>query len=66
MSKTYVSVALRQSVYDRAGSACEYCLIPEIAVLVSHEVDHVIAKKHGGRTELANLALACTICNKYK
>jgi hypothetical protein len=66
MSKTYVSVELRHLVYDRAGSTCEYCLMPEIAVLVSHEIDHVIAEKHGGRTEAGNLALACTICNKYK
>jgi hypothetical protein len=66
MSKTYVSAVLRQLVHERAGGACEYCLMPEIAVLVSHEVDHVIAEKHGGKTESANLALACTICNKHK
>ena len=66
MSKTYVSAALRQLVHDRANGTCEYCLMPEIAVLVSHEVDHVIAEKHGGRTESPNLALACTICNKHK
>ncbi|MDJ0800102.1 MAG: HNH endonuclease signature motif containing protein [Calothrix sp. MO_167.B12] len=66
MSKAYVSAALRRLVYDRAKGACEYCLIPEIAVLVSHEIDHVIAEKHGGQTNENNLALACTICNKYK
>ena len=66
MSKTYISVALRRFVRDRASQSCEYCLIPEIAVLVPHEVDHVIAEKHGGQTEENNLALACTICNKYK
>jgi len=26
----------------------------------------VIAEKHGGKTDESNLALACTICNKYK
>jgi hypothetical protein len=31
-----------------------------------HEVDHVIALKHGGKTESANLALSCTLCNKHK
>ena len=66
MSKTYISVALRQLVRDRAQNACEYCLIPEIAVLVPHEVDHVIAEKHGGQTIADNLALACTLCNRYK
>lgn len=66
MSKTYISAALRRLVRDRANYACEYCLIPEMAVLVPHEVDHVIAEKHGGQTDENNLALACTICNKYK
>ncbi|MGB7439889.1 MAG: HNH endonuclease signature motif containing protein [Coleofasciculaceae cyanobacterium] len=66
MSKGYVSVALRRLVSERANYACEYCLIPEIAVLVSHEIDHVISEKHGGQTDENNLALACTICNKYK
>ncbi|WP_201278930.1 hypothetical protein [Leptolyngbya iicbica] len=42
MSKTYISVALRQLVRDRAQNTCEYYLMPEIAVLVPHEVDHVI------------------------
>jgi hypothetical protein len=35
-------------------------------VLFVHQVDHIIAEKHGGLTETDNLALACAICNKYK
>ena len=66
MSKAYVSAALRRLVCDRADFACEYCLMPEISVLVPHEIDHIIAEKHGGQTNENNLALACTICNKYK
>lgn len=66
MSKTYISVALRRFVRDRAHHACEYCLISEISVFVPHEVDHVIAEKYGGQTDENNLALACTLCNKYK
>ena len=66
MSKAYVSVKLRRLVGDRANQACEYCLVPEIAVLVPHEIDHIIAEKHGGQTDESNLALACTLCNKHK
>jgi hypothetical protein len=66
MSKTYISAPLRRLVYERAHKACEYCLIPEIAVFASHEIDHVIAEKHGGQTEADNLALSCVVCNKYK
>jgi hypothetical protein len=66
MSKTYISKALRQLVRERSAGCCEYCLLPESSVLISHEVDHVIAEKHGGVTEENNLALSCTLCNKHK
>ena len=66
MSRSYISMALRQLVDQRAANCCEYCLIPEIAVLFTHQVDHIIAEKHGGLTNADNLALACTLCNKYK
>jgi 5-methylcytosine-specific restriction endonuclease McrA len=26
-----------------------------------HQVDHVIAEKHGGQTAIENLALSCTV-----
>lgn len=63
---TYIAAALRRLVQERAGSACEYCLIPEAMTLVGHEVDHVVAQKHGGATRQENLALSCSICNLYK
>jgi HNH endonuclease len=63
---TYVSVALRRRVHERAGSACEYCLAPEATALFAHEVDHVVAEKHGGTTTEDNLALACAACNLHK
>jgi hypothetical protein len=66
MSKTYITTALRKLVYERAQGCCEYCLIPDMATLSPHEVDHVIAEKHGGQTVAENLALSCTLCNKYK
>lgn len=62
----YIAVALRRFVNDRAGGCCEYCLMPEAAAFASHEVDHIIAEKHGGVTEQDNLALSCTLCNKHK
>ncbi len=62
----YIPALLRQEVYDRANGTCEYCLIPQEVSFVSLEVDHIIARKHGGETESKNLALACSLCNKYK
>ncbi len=32
----------------------------------SHHADHIIALKHGGKTELDNLAWACFQCNTNK
>ena len=51
---------------ERAGNCCEYCLLPQDLAASSHQVDHVIAEKHAGRTALDNLALSCTVCNRRK
>ena|SRR5437870_2939902 len=61
-----ISAALRAEVTSRAGSRCEYCLVPEIVSLVPHEIDHIVAIKHGGENSTGNLALCCTLCTKYK
>lgn len=57
----YIPVALRRSVYDRANGCCEYCFTPEFAAFASHEVDHIIAEKHGGLTQEDNLVLSCSL-----
>jgi hypothetical protein len=66
MSVTYIPNALRNLVYERAKGCCEYCLISEDVSFAKHQIDHIIAEKHGGLTIEENLALSCTICNKYK
>jgi hypothetical protein len=35
-------------------------------VFAVHEIDHIIAQKHGGPTVTDNLALSCALCNKHK
>jgi hypothetical protein len=60
------AAALRDLVRSRAAGLCEYCRIPEQQTLAEHEIDHVIALKHGGQTIEDNLALCCAICNRYK
>ena len=66
MSATYIPIALRRQVRERAGERCEYCLIPESMTWAAHTIDHIIAEKHGGSTTVDNLALACTLCNSRK
>jgi hypothetical protein len=63
---SYVSVELRRLVAERAGGACEYCLIFERDTFFGCQVDHVIAEKHGGPTIADNLAIACAVCNRAK
>jgi hypothetical protein len=63
---TYVPATLRRQVIERAGNRCEYCLLPAEVAFFPHEVDHVVAEKHGGATDLDNLALACWRCNRHK
>lgn len=66
MSVTYIPAALRRLVEERANRLCEYCLLPADVSFFPHEVDHVIAEKHGGATNADNLALTCWRCNRHK
>lgn len=66
MNERTIPAALRRLVVERANNRCEYCLLPADLAFFAHEVDHVIALKHGGRTEETNLAFACWRCNRHK
>jgi hypothetical protein len=55
-----------QQVRDRSGNRCEYCLLPASPVLVPFEVEHIVAKQHGGSDAPGNLAFACLHCNRHK
>ncbi len=65
MSKK-IPKSLRLAAAKRANYCCEYCLIPNIDSYYGFQVDHIISRKHGGRTILLNLAYACPDCNSYK
>lgn len=58
--------ALIQLVWQRAGHRCEYCQLPQAYSTLAFEIDHIIARKHGGLATPGNLALACFFCNSYK
>ena len=61
-----ISPALRREVFQRVEGRCEYCRLHQDFSIYTHEVDHVVARKHGGKTVLENLALSCLPCNRYK
>lgn len=66
MSDNSISSELRILIRERAKNRCEYCLIPQDFSIYTHEIDHIIALKHGGKTTSENLALSCLSCNRHK
>jgi HNH endonuclease len=54
-------------VRRQARNCCEYCGLPEVfAPVVPLHLEHIIPRKHGGRTRTSNLAMACFHCNLHK
>src|SRR5258708_4326390 len=58
--------ALAQLVRERAQGLCEYCQMPEMYDRPAFQIEHIIARQHGGQTTAENLAWACFTCNKRK
>lgn len=63
---SYISSELRHQVLARANNCCEYCCLSQEDSTFSFQVDHIIAEKHGGTTELNNLSWSCPGCNVFK
>jgi hypothetical protein len=61
-----MDAALRRLVRTRAGDRCEYCLIPQHALDQTLQIEHIVARQHGGTDDPVNLALACDQCNWHK
>ena len=61
-----MDAATERLVRQRAGERCEYCRLPQAITPMPFEVDHIIARKHGGADEVENLCLACFYCNSFK
>src|SRR4051794_14191066 len=58
--------SLTQHVRERAAGRCEYCRLPQSGSNIPFEIDHIVSRKHRGRTVAGNLALACWYCNSFK
>ena len=61
-----MDATLERLVRDRADGRCEYCHLPQAGSRAPFEIDHIIARKHRGRTVAGNLALSCVYCNAHK
>jgi hypothetical protein len=56
----------RDLVRRRAGDRCEYCGLRQEHSDLTHHIEHIVAKQHGGPDDVGNLALACHRCNLHK
>lgn len=61
-----MNATLRRKVWLRANGVCEYCRMPSCYYRTPYQIDHIIAQQHGGKSTLANTALACFHCNLNK
>jgi hypothetical protein len=61
-----VKTEIRSVVAARANYLCEYCLVAEEDTFFGCHVDHIISIKHGGESNVDNLAYACAFCNRFK
>jgi hypothetical protein len=62
-----MDAATRRLVRHRAEECCEYCgSRQQDEPFFRFQVEHIIAKQHGGGDEADNLALACPHCNLHK
>lgn len=57
---------LRDLVRQRAIDRCEYCLLRQEDSHLTHHIEHIVARQHGGSDDSDNLALACHSCNLRK
>ena len=58
--------ATRILVRTRARNCCEYCLLPQDGCSLTHHIEHVVPRQHGGTDDPGNLALAWHRCNFRK
>jgi hypothetical protein len=65
MSKR-VAKSIKEKVAKRANNCCEYCLLSERVSFYKFHIEHIRSLKHGGSSDLDNLAYGCPDCNAFK
>jgi HNH endonuclease len=62
-----MNAALRAFVRARADRRCEYCRLHEDdAGALTFQIEHIIARQHGGTDDADDLCYACPQCNRAK
>jgi|SRR6185312_2399679 len=66
MKRDNIREQLKLQIADRAHFRCEYCLLPDAVSFYNFHVDHIRSLKHGGASDISNLAYCCPDCNYCK
>lgn len=66
MKRPKIPTEIKLKVAERANFRCKYCLLPEKVSFYSFHIDHIKSIKHGGLSQLNNLAYCCPDCNSFK
>ena len=62
-----MTAATKALVRSRAGGRCEYCRSRQVdEPFLRFQIEHVMARQHGGADDASNLAIACPHCNLHK
>jgi len=61
-----MDASTREFVRRRAKDRCEYCLLRQEHSELTHHIEHIVARQHGGGDNVDNLALSCHRCNLHK
>jgi 5-methylcytosine-specific restriction endonuclease McrA len=62
----YVPAALKRLVRERFANQCAYCRTAEDLTATHFEIEHIDPRAADGETVIANLCLACPMCNVFK
>ena len=61
-----VPANVARRVREAAQNRCGYCLSPQHLVLARLEIEHILPRACGGKSEESNLWLSCPLCNRHK
>jgi hypothetical protein len=61
-----MALGLTQYVRERAAGRRGYCRLQQAGSNIPFEIDHIVSRKHHGRTVAGNLARACWYGDRFK
>jgi hypothetical protein len=61
-----IPAKIKNQVILKADFKCEYCLLPDKVSFYNFHIDHIRSLKHGGTSNIENLAYCCPDCNHFK